>query len=143
MGKESVQKINKPRAIRRLVIWYKRNSAVTSIVDSAASSAVTASNGASNVAGNVAGNVVSSAESVVNTASSVVSNASSLAKNTLQPLVFDPLKRLQNNDNILNRVEESQSKRIWIAVDGMGGDYAPGPILEGCLEAISLSLIHI
>ena len=100
MGKESVQKINKPRAIRRLVIWYKRNSAVTSIVDTAASSAVTASN----VAGNVAGNVVSSAESVVNTATSVVSSASSIAKNTLQPLVFDPLKRLQNNDNVLDRV---------------------------------------
>ena len=161
MGKESVQKINKPRAIRRLVIWYKRNSAVTSIVDTAASSAVTASNVAgnvvsgagsvvstasnvaSNVAGNVAGNVVSSAESVVNTASSVVLNASSLAKNTLQPLVFDPLKRLQNNDNILDRVEESQSRRIWISVDGMGGDYAPGPILEGCLEAISRFPINI
>jgi len=161
MGKETSQKINKPRAIRRLVIWYKRNSAVTSIVDTAASSAVTASNVAgnvvsgagsvvstasnvaSNVAGNVAGNVVSSAESVVNTASSVVSNASSIAKNTLQPLVFDPLKRLQNNDNILDRVEESQSKRIWIAVDGMGGDYAPGPILEGCLEAISRFPINI
>ena len=161
MVKESVPKINKSRAIRRLVIWYKRNSAVTSIVDTAASSAVTASNVAgnvvsgagsvvstasnvaSNVAGNVAGNVVSSAESVVNTASSVVSNASSIAKNTLQPLVFDPLKRLQNNDNILDRVEESQSKRIWIAVDGMGGDYAPGPILEGCLEAISRFPINI
>jgi len=84
MGKETAQKINKSRAIRRLVIWYKRNSAVTSIVDTAANSALTASN--------VAGNVVSSAESVVNTASSVVSNASSIAKNTLQPLVFDPLK---------------------------------------------------
>jgi len=143
MGKETAQKINKPRAIRRLVIWYKRNSAVTSIVDTAASSAVTASNVASNVAGNVAGNVVSSAESVVNTASSVVSNASSLAKNTLQPLVFDPLKRLQNNDNILDRVEESQSRRIWIAVDGMGGVYATGPILEGCLEAISRFPINI
>jgi len=161
MGKETAQKINKSRAIRRLVIWYKRNSAVTSIVDTAASSAATASNVAgnvvsgagsvvttasnvaSNVAGNVAGNVVSSAESVVNTASSVVSNASSIAKNTLQPLVFDPLKRLQNNDNVLDRVEDSQSKRIWIAVDGMGGDYAPGPILEGCLEAISRFPINI
>jgi len=161
MGKETPQKINKSKAIRRLVIWYKRNSAVTSIVDTAASSAVTAgnvagnvvsgagsvvstaSNVASNVAGNVAGNVVSSAESVVNTASSVVSNASSIAKNTLQPLVFDPLKRLQNNDNILDKVEQSQSKRIWIAVDGMGGDYAPGPILEGCLEAISRFPINI
>jgi glycerol-3-phosphate acyltransferase PlsX len=161
MGKETAQKINKSRAIRRLVIWYKRNSAVTSIVDTAASSAATASNVAgnvvsgagsvvttasnvaSNVAGNVAGNVVSSAESVVNTASSVVSNASSIAKNTLQPLVFDPLKRLQNSDNILDKVEDIQSKRIWIAVDGMGGDYAPGPILEGCLEAISRFPINI
>ena len=161
MGKENIQKINKPRAIRRLVIWYKRNSAVTSIVDTAASSAATASyvagnvvsgagsvvstasNVASNVAGNVAGNVVSSAESVVNTASSVVSNASTIAKNTLQPLVFDPLKRLQNSDNNINNVEESQSNRIWIAVDGMGGDYAPGPILEGCLEAISRFPINI
>ncbi|MBO6959586.1 MAG: phosphate acyltransferase PlsX [Prochlorococcus marinus CUG1438] len=161
MGKDSVHKLNKSRAIRRLVIWYKRNSAVTSIVDTAASSAATASNVAgnvvsgagsvvstasnvaSNVAGNVAGNVVSSAESVVSTASSVVSNASSLAKNTLQPLVFDPLKRLQNSDNILDKGEETQSKRIWIAVDGMGGDYAPGPILEGCLEAISRFPINI
>ena len=153
MGKETAQKINKPRAIRRLVIWYKRNSAVTSIVDTAASSAATASNVAGNMvsgagsvvttASNVAGNVVSSAESVVNTASSVVLNAGSIAKNTLQPLVFDPLKRLQNNDNILDRAEESQSKRIWIAVDGMGGDYAPGPILEGCLEAISRFPINI
>jgi len=161
MRKENVHKINKSRAIRRLVIWYKRNSAVTSIVDTAANSAVTASNVAgnvvsgagsvvstasnvaSNVAGNVAGNVVSSAESVVNTASSVVSNASSLAKNTLQPLVFDPLKRLQNSDNVLDKAEDSQSNRIWIAVDGMGGDYAPGPILEGCLEAISRFPINI
>ncbi len=157
MGKETAPKINKPRAIRRLVIWYKRNSAVTSIVDTAASSAVTASNvagtvvsgagsvvnTASNVASSVAGNVVSSAESVVNTASSVVSNASSLAKNTLQPLVFDPLKRLQNSENILNEGEDTQSKRVWIAVDGMGGDYAPGPILEGCLDAISRFPINI
>ena len=85
MVKETVPKINKSRAMRRLVIWYKRNSAVTSIVDTAANSALTASNvagnvvsgagsvvsTASNVAGNVAGNVVSSAESVVHTASSV------------------------------------------------------------------------
>ncbi len=151
----------KSRAIRRLVIWYKRNSAVTSIVDSAANSATTASNvagnvaenvvsgagsvvsTASNVAGNVAENVVSSAESVVNTASSVVSNASSIAKNTLQPLVFDPLKRLQNNDNLINKEEVLNSERIWIAVDGMGGDYAPIPILEGCLDAITRFPINI
>ncbi len=155
MEKESFNK--KSRAIRRLVIWYKRNSAVTSIVDTAANSAVTASNvagnvvsgagsvvsTASNVAGNVAGNVVSSAESVVHTASSVVSNASSIAKNTLQPLVFDPLKRLQNNENLIDKEEATNSERIWIAVDGMGGDYAPVPILEGCLDAISRFPINI
>ena len=155
MEKDSSNK--KSRAIRRLVIWYKRNSAVTSIVDTAANSAVTASNvagnvvsgagsvvsTASNVAGNVAGNVVSSAESVVNTATSVVSSASSIAKNTLQPLVFDPLKRLQNSDNVIIKEDISTSERIWIAVDGMGGDYAPVPILEGCLDAISRFPINI
>ncbi len=143
MEKDSLNKINKSRAIRRLVIWYKRNSPVTSIVDSAANSAVNAGSVASNVAGNVAGNVVSSAESVVSTATSVVSNASSIAKNTLQPLVFDPLKRLQNNENIVTKQEDLNSERIWIAVDGMGGDHAPGPILEGCLNAISRFPINI
>ena len=34
-------------------------------------------------------------------------------------------------------------ERIWIAVDGMGGDYAPVPILEGCLDAISRFPINI
>ena len=158
---EKDSSIKKSRAIRRLVIWYKRNSAVTSIVDTAANSAVTASNVAgnvvsgagsvvstasnvaSNVAGNVAGNVVSSAESVVNTASNVVSSASSIAKNTLQPLVFDPLKRLQNSDNLISKEDLPNSERIWIAVDGMGGDYAPVPILEGCLDAISRFPINI
>ena len=158
---EKDSSIKKSRAIRRLVIWYKRNSAVTSIVDTAANSAVTASNVAgnvvsgagsvvstasnvaSNVAGNVADNVVSSAESVVNTASNVVSSASSIAKNTLQPLVFDPLKRLQNSDNLISKEEVPNSERIWIAVDGMGGDYAPVPILEGCLDAISRFPINI
>ena len=154
---EKDSSIKKSRAIRRLVIWYKRNSAVTSIVDTAANSAVTASNvagnvvsgagsvvsTASNVAGNVAGNVVSSAESVVNTASNVVSSASSIAKNTLQPLVFDPFKRLQNSDNLISKEEVQNFERIWIAVDGMGGDYAPVPILEGCLDAISRFPINI
>jgi glycerol-3-phosphate acyltransferase PlsX len=27
--------------------------------------------------------------------------------------------------------------RLTVAVDGMGGDHAPGPILEGCLDAVS------
>ena len=129
MAKENFRKINKSRAIRRLVIWYKRNAAVTSIVDSAASSAATASN--------VAENVVSSAGSVVSTASNVagnvVSSAGSLAKNTLQPLVFDPLKRLQASENLNGKNNVATGKRVWIAVDGMGGDHAPGPILEGCL----------
>ena len=157
MARDSLSKKNKSRAIRRLVIWYKRNSAVTSIVDSATSSAASAGNvagnvvssagsvvnTASNVAGNVAGNVVSSAGSVVNTATSVVSTASSLAKNTLQPLVFDPLKRLQNNDNYTTSENFEAAKRVWIAVDGMGGDHAPGPILDGCLDAISRFPINI
>ncbi|MDC3159524.1 phosphate acyltransferase PlsX [Prochlorococcus sp. AH-716-G10] len=136
---EKDSSIKNSRAIRRLVIWYKRNSAVTSIVDTAANSAVTA--------GNVAGNVVSGAGSVVSTASNVASNvvssASSIAKNTLQPLVFDPLKRLQNSDNLISKEEVPNSERIWIAVDGMGGDYAPVPILEGCLDAISRFPINI
>ncbi|MBK16808.1 MAG: phosphate acyltransferase PlsX [Prochlorococcus sp. SP3034] len=157
MTKDPLGKINKSRAIRRLVIWYKRNAAVTSIVDSATNSAATASNmagnvvssagsvvnTASNVAGNMAGNVVSSAGSVVNTASSVVSSASSLAKNTLQPLVFDPLIRLQNNDDLICNDNGENTERVWIAVDGMGGDHAPGPILEGCLEALSRLPINI
>ena len=157
MTKDSRKKINKSKAIRRLVIWYKRNSAVTTIVDTAANSAATATNVAGNVAGNVvsgagsvvntasnvAGNVVSGAGSVVNTASNVVSSAGTLAKNTLQPLVFDPLKRLQINDNLIDEDAGSRGERVWIAVDGMGGDHAPGPILEGCLEAISRLPINI
>ena len=59
MVKESVPKINKSKAIRRLVIWYKRNSAVTSIVDTAASSALTASNMAGNVVSGAAGSASS------------------------------------------------------------------------------------
>ena len=44
------------------------------------------------------------------------------------------LNKLYNSigDNELNN-----QKRLWIAVDGMGGDHAPGPILEGCLKAIN------
>ena len=61
----------------------------------------------------------------------------------MQPLVFDPFKRLQNSDNLISKEDLPNSERIWIAVDGMGGDYAPGPILEGCLEAISRFPINI
>tara|TARA_Y100001970_G_C14256225_1_gene875616 strand:- start:1394 stop:2734 length:1341 start_codon:yes stop_codon:yes gene_type:complete len=128
VNKDSRNKSNRSRAIRRLAIWYRRNSAVTSIVDTATNSATTATN--------VAGSVVSSAGSVVSSAGSVVSSAGSKAFNTLQPLVFDPLKRLQIGDSALVKDTIDDSKRVWIAVDGMGGDYAPGPILEGCLKAI-------
>ncbi len=93
------------------MIWYRRNAAVTTIVDSATSSA--------SAAGNVAGTVVSGAGTVAST--------------VLQPLVFDPLRRLQGG----NDAEEIRdADRLWVAVDGMGGDHAPGPILDGCLQAI-------
>ena len=86
------------------MIWYRRNAAVTTLVDGATSSA--------SAAGNVAGTVASS---------------------VLQPLVFDPLRRLQGGDDT---AEIEDRDRLWVAVDGMGGDHAPGPILEGCLQAI-------
>ena len=101
---ESRSKSNRPRAIRRLVIWYRRNAAVTSLVDTATSSA--------SAAGTVAGTV---------------------ANSMLQPLVFDPWRWLQGNTD---DEEIQDADRLWVAVDGMGGDHAPGPILEGCLEAI-------
>ena len=51
--------------------------------------------------------------------------------------IRDRLRRLQGGDNGLDKSSIKDKDRIWISVDGMGGDYAPGPILEGCLEAIS------
>ncbi|QNI90038.1 glycerol-3-phosphate acyltransferase PlsX [Synechococcus sp. ROS8604] len=90
------------------MIWYRRNSAVTSLVDTATTSA--------SAAGNVA-------ESV-----------GSMAGQMLQP-VMDPLRRLQTaevgDDGRIN-----DSDRLWVAVDGMGGDHSPGEILEGSLQAI-------
>ena len=114
---------SKPRrskAVRRLVIWYRRNAAVTSLVGTATSSA--------NAAGSVAGTVVSSAGTVAGT---VVSGAGTM----LQPLVFDPLRRLQGG-GADDETSIDDADRLWVAVDGMGGDHAPGPILEGCLDAI-------
>ena len=35
------------------------------------------------------------------------------------------------------------SKVITIAVDGMGGDFAPGAILDGCLKSLSLLPLKI
>ena len=100
-------KTNRPKAIRRLVIWYRRNSAVTSLVDTATSSATAASN--------VAGTVVSNA-------GSVVTSAGSIARSTLEPFVFDPLRRLQSGVSTDEKSEIQDSERIWVAVDGMGGD---------------------
>ena len=108
-------KTNRSRTIRRLVIWYRRNAAVTSLVDTATNSA----SAASNVAG------------------TVVNTAGSMALSTLQPLVFDPLRRLQGVENGQESNLIENSDRVWIAVDGMGGDHAPGAILEGCLEAVN------
>ncbi len=61
----------------------------------------------------------------------------------LQPLVFDPLRRLQGFSADSELSEISNSERLWVAVDGMGGDYAPGPILEGCLKALERLPIKI
>ena len=113
-------KPRRSKAVRRLVIWYRRNAAVTTLVDTAATSA--------SAAGNVAGSVTSMA-------GTVVTNAGTMAGSVLQP-VMDPLRRLQGGvpgeDEFIH-----DHDRIWVAVDGMGGDHAPGPILEGCLQAIN------
>jgi glycerol-3-phosphate acyltransferase PlsX len=95
------------------VIWYRRNAAVTSLVDTATTSASAAGTAAGNVAGSVG----------------------SMAGSMLQPLVFDPLRRLQGGGEGSDQTIDDRD-RLWVAVDGMGGDHAPGPILEGCLEAI-------
>ncbi len=101
------------------MIWYRRNSAVTTLVDTAATSA--------SAAGNVA-------ESVGSMAGSVVTNAGSMAGQMLQP-VMDPLRRLQSSkvgaDGLIH-----ERDRLWVAVDGMGGDHSPGEILDGALQAI-------
>ncbi len=106
------------RTIRRLVIWYKRNAAVTSLVDTASA------------AGSVAGAATSMAGSVAGT--------------VLQPLVLDPLRRLQLGAGAPEDWPEIDDRdRLWVAVDGMGGDNAPGPILEGCLRALRVLPLRI
>ena len=91
-------KPRRSKAVRRLVIWYRRNAAVTTIVDSATSSA--------NVAGSMAGTV----------AESVVSGAGTVASSVLQPLVFDPLRRLladgQGSDGPLGAVREDTRRQV-------------------------------
>jgi len=61
----------------------------------------------------------------------------------LQPLVFDPLRRLQQGGHTGNGIDIDDRQRLWVAVDGMGGDHAPGPILEGCLRAVNLLPLRI
>jgi glycerol-3-phosphate acyltransferase PlsX len=108
------------RAIRRLVIWYRRNAAVTSLVDTATSSASTAAS----AAGSMAGSMASTAGSV------------------LQPLMIQPLRRLQQGGiPVVAPIRDAD--RRWVAVDGMGGDFAPGPILAGCLDAVRVLPLRI
>ncbi|MEI6615607.1 MAG: phosphate acyltransferase PlsX [Cyanobium sp. ELA507] len=132
------------RAIRRLVIWYRRNAAVTTLVDTASALVDTASATAS-VAGSVAG-------AAGNVAGNVAGAATSVAGSMLQPLVLDPLRRLQQGGSLQGGglllggssdgpIDDRQ--RLWVAVDGMGGDHAPGPILEGCLRAVSLLPLRV
>nr|YP_002048958.1 fatty acid/phospholipid synthesis protein [Paulinella chromatophora]ACB42748.1 fatty acid/phospholipid synthesis protein [Paulinella chromatophora] len=57
--------------------------------------------------------------------------------------VFDCLKHMPATvyDNHYNGTNDAD--RLWIAVDGMGGDYAPGTIMEGCLRALELLPLKI
>ena len=139
---ERVGRIGRPkqsRAIRRLVIWYRRNAAVTTLVDTASALVDTASATAS-VAGSVAG-------AAGNVAGNMAGAATSVAGSVLQPLVFDPLRRLQGSGGSLDtgagQLPLDPRQRLWVAVDGMGGDHAPGPILEGCLRAVQLLPLRV
>jgi glycerol-3-phosphate acyltransferase PlsX len=121
------------------VIWYRRNAAVTSLVDTATS--------AGSAAGSMAGSALSTAGSVAGAAGSVAgaaANVAGAAANTvLQPLVFDPLRRLQRGVGGSEGTPINDADRLWVAVDGMGGDHAPGPILEGCLKAVQLLPLRV
>jgi len=122
------------------VIWYRRNAAVTSLVGTASA--------AGSMAGSMAGSVVSTAGSVAGSAAGVAGAAASAAANAantsvLQPLVFDPLRRLQQGVGGSEGEPINDADRLWVAVDGMGGDYAPGPILEGCLRAVQLLPLRV
>lgn len=45
------------------------------------------------------------------------------------------LRHFRTTRHLPKRSEEDLSRRVWLAVDGMGGDHAPEAILRGCLEA--------
>ncbi len=108
------------------MIWYRRNAAVTSLVGTATSTA----SGAASVA--------------VEVATEMAGAAGTVAGSVLQPLVFDPLRRLQQGAGGPGEgVPIDDRSRLWVAVDGMGGDHAPGPILEGCLRAVELLPLRI
>ena len=115
------------RPIRRLVVWYRRNAPITTLVGSATSAASSAVTTAGSMAGSVAG--------------AATNAAGSMANSVLQPLVFDPLRRLQGNGPVGQAIRDAE--RLWVAVDGMGGDHAPGPILEGCLRAVELLPVRV
>ena len=110
------------------MIWYRRNAAVTSLVDTAsaassvagsmAGSVAGAAGNVAGVAGSMAGNVAGVAGSVAGAAGSV---AGSMANSVLQPLVFDPLRRLQQGSNPDGELRIVDAERLWVAVDGMGG----------------------
>jgi len=124
-GHGSSNRRGRPRAIRRLVIWYRRNAAVTSLVGTATATA----NAAGSMAGSMAGSAAGAAADAANT--------------VLQPLVFDPLRRLQRGVGGSEGTPINDAERLWVAVDGMGGDHAPGPILEGCLRAVRLLPLRV
>jgi glycerol-3-phosphate acyltransferase PlsX len=111
------------------VIWYRRNAAVTSLVDTASA------------AGSMAGSMAGSAAGVAGAAATAAANVANTT--VLQPLVFDPLRRLQQGVGGSEGEPINDADRLWVAVDGMGGDYAPGPILEGCLRAVRLLPVRV
>ncbi len=119
------------------MVWYRRNAAVTTLVDTA-SALVDTANATASVAGSMAG----AASSV---AGNMAGAASTVAGSVLQPLVFDPLRRLQQGSGGADGGDGpiDDRRRLWVAVDGMGGDHAPGAILEGCLRAVQLLPVRV
>jgi len=84
------------------------------------------------------------AGSAAGVAGAAATAAANVANTTvLQPLVFDPLRRLQQGVGGSEGEPINDADRLWVAVDGMGGDYAPGPILEGCLRAVRLLPVRV
>nr|AUG32300.1 fatty acid/phospholipid synthesis protein [Paulinella longichromatophora] len=65
-------------------------------------------------------------------------------KESYQEYLRPKLSRELEKSQYIQRVHgKSDYDRLWVAVDGMGGDYAPGPILEGCLRALELLPLKI